>query len=328
MRGGSKTFHAASFLLPRAVREPATALYAFCRLADDAVDSGAPAHALAPLRDRLARIYEGRPAAFAADRAFAAVVARHGIPRALPEALLEGFEWDAAGRRYESLADLQAYAARVAGTVGVMMALLMGARTSEAAARASDLGIAMQLSNIARDVGEDARAGRIYLPLEWLREAGIEPAVWLARPVYSAALGMVIKRVVRAADVLYERALAGVVHLPPACRPGIRAAGLLYADIGHQVWRGGGDSVSRRAVVPPSRKAWLIAMALAPAGAPDARQPALGPAQFLVDAVAGASAPAGAPGQVSQWNIAHRLVRVIELFERLERRELQRRQAA
>ncbi len=126
---GRARFFAASLLLPRSVREPASALYAFCRLADDAVDlEGDRVAALAQLRERLERAYEGRPLPFASDRALADVVARFAIPRALPEALLEGFEWDAAGRRYDDLSGLYAYAARVAGTVGAMMALLMGVR--------------------------------------------------------------------------------------------------------------------------------------------------------------------------------------------------------
>ena len=97
------------------------------------------------------------------------------IPRALPEALLEGFAWDAAGRRYETLDEVEHYAARVAGCVGAMMTLVMGRRDPAILARACDLGVAMQLTNICRDVGEDARAGRLYLPLAWLRDNGIDP---------------------------------------------------------------------------------------------------------------------------------------------------------
>ena len=105
-----------------------------------------------------------------------------GDPAALPEALLEGLAWDAEGRSYETLDDLFDYAARVAGTVGVMMTLIMGVRSPEALARACDLGVAMQLTNIARDVGEDARMGRIYLPRQWLREAGVDAEAFLADP--------------------------------------------------------------------------------------------------------------------------------------------------
>jgi 15-cis-phytoene synthase len=213
LRGGSRTFFAASLLLPRSMREPASALYAFCRLADDAVDLGDDApRALEHLRARLARVYEGRPVAIAADRALAEVVARYGIPRALPEALLEGFEWDAAVRRYANLEELLDYAARVAGTVGAMMSVLMGGRAPEVVARACDLGVAMQLTNIARDVGEDARAGRLYLPVSWLQEVGIEPDAWLARPVHTDALGAVVQRLLNVADELYKRASAGIAR--------------------------------------------------------------------------------------------------------------------
>src|SRR5262249_40851906 len=125
LRQGSRTFFAASLLLPKRVRDPASALYAFCRVADDAVDTGCRGNALVHVNQRLELAYAGRPLASPIDRAFADVVARHAIPRALPAALLEGLEWDAAGVSYETLADLEAYAARVAGTVGAMMAILM-----------------------------------------------------------------------------------------------------------------------------------------------------------------------------------------------------------
>ncbi len=328
LRQGSLTFHAASLALPRRVRDPATALYAFCRIADDAVDlsagGGADLLALAGLRRRLARIYAGRPLPDAVDRAFADVVSRHSIPRALPEALLDGFLWDAKARRYETLADLQDYAARVAGTVGAMMALLMGTRAPAVVARACDLGVAMQLTNIARDVGEDARAGRLYLPLVWLREAGIDPDVWLSNPSYSAALGTVVARVLGAADILYARAATGIAHLPRTCRPGMHAARLLYAEIGREVERRGLDSVSRRAVVSGARKARLIAGAIAVAALPSAVTPAppLAATRYLVEAVVqspapGAEAPLGPPW----WNLYARVVWALELFERLERRQ-------
>ena len=116
------------------MRDPASALYAFCRLADDAVDlHGGKLGALAHLRERLDRAYDGRPLSAPADRGFADVVARFAIPRALPEALLEGFAWDADGRRYEDVSALTAYAVRVAGSVGAMMAMLMGAALAASA---------------------------------------------------------------------------------------------------------------------------------------------------------------------------------------------------
>ena len=323
LRGGSRTFHAASFLLPARVRDPAIALYAFCRLADDAVDNGGRAEAVAALRERLDCAYAGRPYAIPADRAFADVVARFAVPRALPDALLEGLAWDAAGRRYETIEELYAYAARVAGTVGAMMALLMGARAPEQIARACDLGIAMQLTNIARDVGEDARLGRLYLPRRWMREAGIDPDQWLAQPFHDERLGAVVQRLLHVADALYVRAGSGVAALPLGCRPGISAARHVYAEIGRAVERNGLDSVSRRAVVPMRRKLALLGYSLIATALPQARDPApvLAEARFLVDAVsAGWPRPATPPW----WDVGARVLKVIALFEKLERRQLER----
>ena len=324
LRGGSHTFHAESKMLPRNIRDAATALYAFCRVAHDAIDlSDDHEAALIALRARLQSAYAAQTNHDAVDRAFAAVVNRHGIPRALPEALLEGFQWDAAGRQYETLADLQAYAARVAGTVGATMALLMGEREPDTIARACDLGVAMQLTNIARDVGEDARMGRLYLPLDWLREAGIDPQAWLARPEFSPRLAKVVARLLDAADELYARAELGISRLPTSCRPGMYAARLLYAEIGREVERRGMDSVTSRAVVASKRKARLLLSALR-ATARTAQHdpiPALGATQFLVDAVRMHPLPIAIPLAVAWWNLADRLIGLIDLFERLERRQ-------
>jgi phytoene synthase len=320
LRNGSKTFLAASFLLPRAVHEPASALYSFCRLADDAVDVGGPrGDAVERLRERLRAAYAGTPQNAAADRALASVVARHAIPAALFDALLEGFEWDLQGRRYETLEALQDYAARVAGTVGAMMALLMGVRSRAGLARACDLGVAMQLSNIARDVGEDARMGRLYLPRDWMVEAGLDPDAWLADPVFSPALGRVVRRVLDAAELLYRRVDAGVAQLPLACRPGINAARFMYAEIGHEVARRGLDSVTARARVGAARKAWLLLRAVAQLApvAPRRNEPPLAANQFLIDAACAPSTTEGEPRR----GVVARVVWTLELFARLEQRE-------
>ena len=311
-------------LLPRSVHEPASALYAFCRLADDAVDdaNGQRSHAVARLRERLRLAYAGTPQDDAADRALAQVVARHHIPAALFDALLEGFEWDLDGRHYETLEQLHGYAARVAGAVGAMMAMLMGVRSVEGLARACDLGVAMQLSNIARDVGEDARMGRLYLPRGWMRDAGLDPAAWLENPVFSPALGSVVQRLLDAADELYQRVDAGVARLPLACRPGINAARFMYAAIGHEVARRGLDSVSARARVPGPRKAALLmrsVMRLLPARA--APQPPLVATRFLVHAAL-AALPRSEPRPPR--GVGERVMWTFDLFARLEHRDRQR----
>jgi len=333
--GGSRSFYAASFLLPRDVHEPATALYAFCRVADDAIDlSGACTEALDRLSRRLDHIYAGRPNPIAADRALAAVVAHFDLPRTLLDALLEGFAWDAEGRRYPDLSSVYAYSARVAGSVGTMMAVLMGARSPQLAARACDLGVAMQLTNIARDVGEDARAGRLYLPEGWLREEGIDPDAWLAKPQFNPALGRVISRLLRRADDLYAQADEGIAGLPLGCRPGINAARFLYAEIGREVERLGFDSVSRRAVVSGSRKARLLTRILHASVFPRGCGSifTLPETRFLVEAAAVSTGGEVPPygfrrPALSLANIEDRAIWVLDLFERLEREDRARRAA-
>jgi len=332
LRSGSRSFHLASLLLPRRVAEAATALYAFCRLADDAIDMpvGAASMALEQLQAQLDRIYAGRPGSQPMERLLARVVEEHAIPRTLLGALLQGFEWDAGGRRYASAAALNAYAARVAGSVGALMTLLMQVRSHAVLARACDLGVAMQLTNIARDVGQDARAGRLYLPLDWLAEAGVDAERWLAQPTFTPALGTVIERLLAAADALYARAAVGIAGLPADCRPGIHAARLLYAEIGHEVRRHGLDAVTRRARVGALRKARLMCAALYAAMQP-AGELAYAPlpeTQFLVDAVeprALAARDAAArdgvlPGGARAPQQGH-AEWLIELFERLQRRD-------
>ncbi|MCH2093870.1 MAG: phytoene/squalene synthase family protein [Rhodobacteraceae bacterium] len=262
IRHGSRSFHTASMVLPKRVRDPGLALYAFCRLADDAVDLHSDkSGAVLRLRDRLERIYEGRPKDAPADRAFAAVVDQFDMPRALPDALLEGLAWDALERRYETFSDLVSYSARVASAVGVMMSVLMGVRDRHALARAADLGVAMQLTNIARDVGEDAREGRLYLPLEWLTHSGIDSEAFLANPQPIPEIRAIVGRLLKEANRLYVRSEPGVRKLPMDCRFGILAARHVYAGIGTDLAAHGHDSISRRAHTGRTTKLHLMGRA-------------------------------------------------------------------
>ena len=322
LRSGSRSFYAASLLLPRHVRQPATALYAFCRLADDLIDlNDEHEEALNELQARLDCAYRGTPRADTVDRAFSAVVRGYSIPKGLPEALFEGFQWDAAGRRYPDLSSLHAYAARVAGTVGAMSALLMGVRSPHVLARACDLGIAMQLTNIARDVGEDARSGRLYLPEDWLRQAGIDPDEWLSNPVFTPALGTVVRRLLEAADRLYRRSEAGIAALPPSCRTGIGAARFIYAEIGSEVRRRQYDSVSGRAIVGAPYKALAILRALTRSSLSGLSSPPLPEARFLVETAANAGADLAVRHDPEATNAIGKVAWMIELFGRLEQRE-------
>jgi phytoene synthase len=260
---GSRSFAAASRLLPARLRDPVAATYAFCRVSDDLVDeSDDPSAALDALASRLDAIYAGRPLAEPADLGLAWVVDAWRVPRAPLDALFDGYRWDVEGRRYEDLSGVRAYAARVAASVGVVMTLLMGRREPAVLWRAADLGVAMQLTNIARDVGEDARRGRVYLPLSWLRDEGIDPDAFVRRPRYSDGIGVAVCRLLDHADVLYRRADAGIAALPADCRTAIAAARRIYADIGRVIRGRGYDSVSSRAFTSGPRKLALAVRAL------------------------------------------------------------------
>jgi phytoene synthase len=334
MRGGSKTFFAASRLLPARVRDASIALYAFCRVADDLVDEGdGSTDSLAVLTARLDAIYAGQPQDLVEDRALAAVVQMHQLPRPLLDALLEGFAWDAQDRRYNTLDEVQAYAARVAGSVGAMMCWLMGVRSPEALARACELGVAMQLTNIARDVGADARIARVYLPGEWLRQVGIEPLQWLQNPQCTPALQSVVERLLQEADRLYAQGSQGIAALPADCKAAILAARLIYAEIGQQLRRDGMNPVARRAVVAGSRKAWLLARACVQARwvATPAQPPQpLRATAYLVAHCAcaaqlsGVQQAAADPGSRTRRPVAQRAGWMLELFERQEQMRRQR----
>ncbi|MFP4519873.1 MAG: phytoene/squalene synthase family protein [Oceanicaulis sp.] len=321
IRGGSKSFYAASLLLPPAARMRAYALYGFCRRADDLVDRGGdPRAACDTLEARLEAVYAGRPGEDPVDRAFADLVRDCDLPQALPEALIEGFAWDAAGLRYDTISQLRAYAARVAGSVGAMMALVMGARGEAALARASDLGVAMQLTNIARDVGEDAKAGRLYLPRAWMREAGIDPEAWLAAPRFDARLGAVTQRLLDEAARLYARARPGVSLLPAACRPAIHAAARIYREIGLEAERAGFDTVGARVSTSTGRKVSLALAGFADAALAhgEADAPPLTETRFLMLAVPPGELEAQEP---AWWNVSEHWGRLADILLELELRD-------
>lgn len=295
LREGSRSFHAASLLLPPQVRDDASAVYAWCRVGDHAVDRGPdPSAALISVRSGLERAYGGSPEG-PVERAFASVVARNAIPRSVPETMLEGFQWDVEGRTYDDDAQTLDYCVRVGSTVGVMMTLLMERADAATLRDACRLGMAMQLTNIARDVGEDARVGRLYLPLAWLRQEEVEIDAWLGDPSPARGVLAVVRRILAYADALYAAAWPGIERLPARCRPAIRAAALVYANIGRKVREAGYDSVSSRAwTTRPEKLRLLAAAALARPGA-WSRDPEAGDAgvvaladaraDFLVDAV-------------------------------------------
>ena len=268
IRKGSKSFAAASLLMPRAMREDTVMLYAWCRHADDVIDGqdlGAAGTGRADGAARLAALRAETCAALRGDSpvsppfaALRAVARRHDFPENWPSDLIEGFAMDVAGCRYDTLGDTLRYAYHVAGVVGVMMARVMGVRDESMLDRACDLGIAFQLTNIARDVRDDARMGRVYLPADWLEGAAPDPRAPEPSPaVHAAAL-----RLLDTADAYYVSASAGLPALPCRAAWSIAAARRIYRAIGLRIRAQGPAAYRRRIGTSTAGKLAMIAAAL------------------------------------------------------------------
>jgi phytoene synthase len=269
----SKSFALAGKLLPERQRRDAAVLYTYCRRVDDSIDlveARAQAGALAEQERALDSVYRGEVQQDVRLRAFQELVQRRGLPRAYPEQLLAGMRMDSDGAQYQSLDDLLLYCHRVAGVVGLMMCHVLGLRDARALRNAAHLGIAMQLTNICRDVAEDWRRGRLYLPLQMLRECGADALNGLqpgALPLAAReSVEIVTRRLLCVADHFYRSGDAGMVALPWRAAFSIRAARLIYSAIGERMLRPDYQAYSMRAVVPRSQKlrlllkaAWLTA---------------------------------------------------------------------
>jgi phytoene synthase len=251
----SKTFYFASLFLAPEKRRAIWAVYAFCRVADDLVDSSAPAAerlaALDDWQDGLYAVYEGRPSSDVMV-AFADAVAQYDIPIAPALSLLRGARSDITIRRYETYEDLLEYCYLVASTVGLLTCPILG-HEPDAPEYGVALGRAMQMTNILRDVGEDARAGRIYLPAEDIRRFDYSESRLLAGTIddnFIALMKFQIARVRR----MYEDAAPGIELLSPSSRYTVRLALSLYRRILDEIERNGYDVFTRRAFVPMRAK--------------------------------------------------------------------------
>ena len=249
-----RTFHLASLLLPAQMRCHAAELYAFCRRMDDIADEGGAGEQkhlqsviLAldedPLSDEAAAL--GWPVEL---EAYFPGIAKIAVT------LTQSLAADAGPRRIETEPELLQYAFGVAGTVGLMMCRILGAPPAGAQA-ASHLGIAMQLTNIARDVRDDLGRDRIYLPSAWIAPEAVETATAGGDP---APLVAATARLLALADQFYASAQTGMHYLPWRARVSILAAAACYREIGVLVGRDIPESWRRRIVVPRTRKAALL----------------------------------------------------------------------
>ena len=270
---GSKSFALASRLFDAKTREQAWLLYAWCRRCDDLADGqdhGHDLHAVADPQARLALISARTEAALAGeivgDPAFDALrllVAETAIPAELPRDLIAGFALDAEEWRPRSEADLMLYCYHVAGVVGRMMAIVMGVspEDAETLGRADDLGCAFQLANIMRDVEEDDRAGRCYLPIEWMAEMDIPPGQHL-KPPFRNRLVVLVRRLGERAEQLEARARPATRALDFRAAWAVLTAAGIYGDIARQVMTKGAHAWDHRVRTSAAAKLGWVARGL------------------------------------------------------------------
>jgi 15-cis-phytoene synthase len=274
IEAGSKSFAAAARLFDPETRDSARLFYAWCRHCDDVIDGqvggrgrveldGTPAERLALLEQRTRDALAGVPQDDPAFAAFARVAAKHRIPAQLPLDILDGFRMDVEDRQYRTLDDLLGYCYGVAGAVGVTMAVIMGVDPKDRAVldRACDLGLAFQLTNIARDVMDDARAGRVYLPAELFRRDVVSPD-FILDPQNHRLVVEATHALLELAERYYASARVGIARLPFRSAWAIATALRVYREIGRRV-RFSSDPWASRQSVPSWRKLWHVAIGFA-----------------------------------------------------------------
>jgi len=269
---GSKSFRAASRLFDRVTRERAWLLYCWCRHCDDVCDGQAYGFGngvrgnVAVLRGKTRLVIVGEDVAELPFQALRLLLSECPIPERFLEDHLRGFALDEEGWQPLTSEDLVRYCYHVAGTVGSMMAIVMGVppEDQETLERAADLGIAFQLSNIARDVREDLDAGRCYLPAQWMVALGVEPQT-LFRPQSSGALTEMVGRLIADVAIYEASARRGVGRLPFRSRLAVLSALRIYGAIGRRVRRLGTSAWDQRVTIGKLRKLAFVVPSFAEA---------------------------------------------------------------
>ncbi|MBC6402551.1 MAG: phytoene/squalene synthase family protein [Hyphomonadaceae bacterium] len=277
IKAGSGSFALASLVLPPALRDDASMLYAWCRYCDDVIDGQVMGHdqiadyktgqaeRLENLRKKTQSALNDQPTDDPVFEGLTRVVKTHDIDHRHPFDLLKGFEMDATNRIYETVEDILDYSYHVAGVVGVMMANVMGVRDDATLDRASDLGLAFQLTNIARDVIDDARAGRVFLPGNLLIKHGAPTdAGELAKRENRPAAFEVTVDLLNIAENYYASARVGIRELTFRCAWAISAALAVYRAIGEKLRDGGPESWEGRVSLSGGKKTALVIGALGP----------------------------------------------------------------
>ena len=262
MRRNGKSFWFASLFLPRNVAADAAGLYAFCRTMDDLADESNDPLAVSRLNGVRVDL-ERRTSKDPCVQTLLALARRYPLNLKVADHLVLSFVDDATTKlQLATEADLVRYCFGVAGTVGLMMASILGADPTQAHPAAIDLGIAMQMTNIARDVYEDAQNSRRYLPGSWVQDLAPD-AVACSDPGSQQMVATAILRLLDLADCFYASAAAGLRFIPARSRPAIEVAATIYREIGVALRLRGVPWWGPRTVIPPVRKAALAATVLA-----------------------------------------------------------------
>ena len=257
-QSGSSFYYSFLFLPPER-RRAITALYAFCREVDDAVDEPAdPQVARAKLewwRREVAQLYAGN-AQHPVTKALVPAIGPFNIQQQQLGAIMDGMEMDLAQTRYPDFESLRTYCHRVAGVVGVLAASIFGYRNSRTLEYAENLGLAFQLTNIIRDVGEDARKGRIYLPADEMQRFGVSAAQILDAQ-HTEGFSRLIEFQAQRVKSCYAEALAALpAEDRRAQRPGLVMAAI-YRTLLEELRRDGYQVLTRRTALTPIRKLWI-----------------------------------------------------------------------
>jgi phytoene synthase len=257
-RSGSSFYYSFLFLPPER-RRAITALYAFCREVDDVVDEVSDPEVartkLAWWRQEIAAVFAGTPA-HPVTQALQGVVAAYALSQEHFQAVIDGMQMDLERNRYLDFADLERYCHRVAGVVGLMSAEIFGCTQAATRQYARDLGIAFQLTNIIRDVGEDARRGRIYLPQDELARFGVAPSALLRRETSDGFRALMAAQVSQARE-WYARAQGALpAEDRRAQRPGLIMAAI-YRTLLDEIESDGYAVLEQRIALTPLRKFWI-----------------------------------------------------------------------
>lgn len=273
---GSKSFRFASQIFDLETRERSWLLYCWCRACDDITDGQTlghdakvpenPAARLAFIRAETDKALSGKATGYVPFDALATVAAETHIPADLPHDHLGGFARDASGWQPETGEELLSYCYQVAGAVGVMMAHVMGVDPTDRDTldRASDLGIAFQLANIARDVVEDAKVGRTYLPKEWLAAEGLDGAD-LTDSANRPALARVTRRLTELAALYRKSSRVGAARLPFRSRWAVLSAARIYGEVAVRAAELGERAWDKRISISKGEKLLLVMAAFADA---------------------------------------------------------------